>query len=82
MEKGDIYMNFNLFLGSENDAKIWNDSKLKMALDNGSLNLPQSEGSIDFHFIGDDIFGMTKSLMKPFTRHDGMSFLHKIFNYR
>ena len=73
---------FIYFSGSENDAKIWNDSKLKMALDNGSLHLHPSEGTIDFHFIGDDIFGMTKSFMKPFTRHDGMSFLHKIFNYR
>ena len=53
-----------------------------MAMDNGSLQLPRGDEDIDFHFLGDDIFGLEKRLMKPFTRHDGMTFLQKIFNYR
>ena len=80
--KAFIYIPHYVFSGSANDARIWNDSKLKQALDNGSLQLPPGDGNVNFHFLGDDIFGLNKCLMKPFTRHDGMSFLQKIFNYR
>ena len=45
--------------GSANDAQIWNDSTLKRALDDGSLVFPKSDGQINYHLIGDDIFPLT-----------------------
>jgi hypothetical protein len=67
--------------GSVSDARIWQDSILKKALDNGDLNLPDPSGGINYHFIGDDIFPLTLHLMKPFTRGDQMEVAEKIFNY-
>ena len=69
--------------GSFSDARIWQDSKLKQALDSGALNLPDPVGNINYHFIGDDIFPLTVSLMKPFSRGAAeMAPAEKIFNYR
>jgi hypothetical protein len=68
--------------GSNNDAKVWQDSNIKKALDTGALNLPKSNGKINHHFIGDDIFPLTPTLMKPYTRGDQMAIKEKIFNYR
>ena len=68
--------------GSANDAKIWQDSTLKSALDDGLLNLPKPSGEIDYHFIGDDIFPLTTNLMKPFARSGQLTAKEKIFNYR
>jgi hypothetical protein len=69
--------------GCVNDAQVWDTSKLKMALDDGSLNLPpDSPEGISFHFLGDDIFPLSRTLMKPFARHDNIDIPEKIFNYR
>lgn len=68
--------------GSTNDAKVWQESSIKKALDSGALNLPQANGSIKYHFIGDDIFPLSLTLMKPFSRGDQMELKEKIFNYR
>jgi hypothetical protein len=51
-------------------------------LDSGALNLPPPKDGIHYHFIGDDIFPLTTSLMKPFCRKDHMGVKEKIFNYR
>jgi hypothetical protein len=68
--------------GSNNDAKVWQDSNIKKALNTGALNLPKSNGKINHHFIGDDIFRLTLTLMKPYTRGDQLAIKKKIFNYR
>jgi hypothetical protein len=67
--------------GSNNDAKVWQECSLKAALDEGKLNLPDSDG-VQYHFIGDDIFPLTTTLIKPYTRSDKMEVAEKIFNYR
>ena len=67
--------------GSANDAQIWNDSTLKRALDDGSLVFPKSDGQINYHLIGDDIFPLTTTLMKPYAGHQ-LKTLEKNFNYR
>jgi DDE superfamily endonuclease len=68
--------------GSTNDAKVWQNSEIKKALDSQELNLPQTTGKVQYHFIGDDIFPLGPTLMKPYTRNDQMATKEKIFNYR
>ena len=68
--------------GSVNDARIYQESNLKQALDSGALHLPQSTDSISYHFLGDDIFPLTLNLMKPYSRGDNISAVEKVFNYR
>jgi hypothetical protein len=69
--------------GCVNDAQIWDSSKLKQALDSGSLNLPQdSPDGVSYHFIADDIFPLGKRMMKPYARTDDIDIPEKIFNYR
>ena len=68
--------------GSSNDAKIWHDSSLKKALDDGSLQIPKPAGKVSFHFVGDDIFPLTPLLMKPYARANQLTIEQKVFNYR
>jgi hypothetical protein len=68
--------------GSNNDATVWHTSTLKKALTSGKLNLPKSQGNVGYHFLGDDIFPLTTTLMKPYTRKENMAVAEKIFNYR
>ena len=41
--------------GSANDARIWQESRLKKALDSGALNLPPSRSGVNYHFIGESL---------------------------
>ena len=68
--------------GSNNDAAVWQGSSLKKALTSGKLNLPTSQGNVCFHFLGDDIFPLTTTLMKPYTRKENMAVAEKVYNYR
>ena len=38
--------------GSANDAHIWQNSRLKKALDSGALNLPPPSSGVSFQFLG------------------------------
>ncbi len=64
--------------GSVSDASVWQESQLKQALETGSLNLPPPKLDIAYHFLGDDIFPLTTTLMKPFARGQ----CHKTFFVR
>ena len=68
--------------GSANDAQIWQESSLKQALDDGSLVFPKSDGQIAYHLVGDDIFPLTPTLMKPYAGGRQLTTSEKIFNYR
>ena len=70
------------FLGSQNDATIWEQSDLKRALDSWYLNLPEGTENVQFHILGDDIFPLSTRLMKPFGRNKQLTAAQKIFNYR
>ena len=41
--------------GSANDARIWQESRLKKALDSGALNLPPPRSGVNYHFIGESL---------------------------
>ena len=68
--------------GSANDAFIWNNSTFKERLDAGDLGLPQDENEkVKFHLLGDDIFALSETLMKPYPRSN-LEPKQLIFNYR
>ena len=60
--------------GSSSDAQIFNRSKLKRRIENGTLGLPPSEplgpGGPDLHYflLGDDAFALMPWLVKPYSR--------------
>ena len=78
-----LYVNIGV-PGSRNDASIWNSCDFKNALEKGDISFPKvPRGNIPFHLLGDDAFGMTKNLMKPFPRScSSLSKAEKVFNYR
>ena len=58
--------------GQAGDAGVFNDSILKQALINGSLNLPKavssmsnSQTKVSYQMVGDDAFPINKHLQKP-----------------
>ena len=66
--------------GSKNDESIWNEYDFKRLLDSFPT-VP--EGTIPYHLLRDDAFGMTKNLMKPYPRSAiHLSDYEKVFNYR
>ena len=67
--------------GSANDAAIWNCSTFKSHLDAGQLGIPQTPGKVNFYLVGDDIFGLSKTVMKPFPRSN-LNAKELVFNYR
>ena len=70
--------------GSQNDAGIWSISDFKQALDNGTITFPEApQGTIPFHLLRDDAFGMKENLLKPYPRNSqSLTNKEKIFNYR
>ena len=73
--------------GSSCDAQIFNGSKLKRRIENGTLGLPPSEplgpGGPDLHYfmLGDDAFALMPWLFKPHSRRQ-LTREERIANYR
>ncbi len=68
--------------GSANDAAIWRETAFKKRLDEQQLGLPgDAAPGISYHLVGDDIFGLSQTMMKPFPRRD-LKRKQLIFNYR
>ena len=73
--------------GRSSDAGIYGNSTLKHSLSTNRLNLPDSgtlkdtSTSCKFHFIGDDAFGLSERMMKPYP-HRQLEKEKQIFNYR
>ncbi|KAK4884851.1 hypothetical protein RN001_001122 [Aquatica leii] len=63
--------------GSQSDGAIFNNSKLKTALEGNMLNLPS-----DFIIVGDDAFPLKCYLMTQYSRRPNMDYKEKIYNYR
>lgn len=74
--------------GSCNDAGIFEASDLKIALDNGLINLPAPKElpncniKLPFAFVGDEAFPLKTYVMRPYPRRNILEPKHKIFNYR
>ena len=73
--------------GSSSDAQIFNHSKLKRRIENGTLGLPPPEplgpGRPDLHYflLGDNAFVLMPWLVKPYSRHP-LTREERIANYR
>ncbi|XP_034093370.1 uncharacterized protein LOC117560564 [Gymnodraco acuticeps] len=75
--------------GSSNDASIYNGSELKEGLEspNNIFNLPEEKSlpgddvPVPYYIVGDNAFGINKSLMNPFLIRN-MEHHDRIFNYR
>lgn len=70
--------------GSQNDASIWNACDFKEMLDSGRISFPPvPSGTIPYHLLIDDAFGMSENLLKPYPRSSSsLSNSEKVFNYR
>ena len=74
--------------GLSSDAQIFNHSKLKRRIENGTLGLPSPEtlgpgGGADLHYflLGDDAFALMSWLVKPYSRCQ-LPREERIANYR
>ena len=73
--------------GSAGDAGVFNGSRLRPAIEEGSLNWPDPEPirgddrDIPYFLVGDDAFGLREWMMKPYSLR-GLSHKQRVFNYR
>ena len=70
--------------GASNDSGIYQRSALYKLLQNGDLNMPDTEQGgleISYHYVGDDCFSHSPTLFKPFP-HDTNDKIKQMFNYR
>ena len=71
--------------GASNDSGIFNRSKMHKLMEQGRLNLPQPPRAdpieCGFHLLGDDAFGQTATLFKPYN-NDSVEEFKRTYNYR
>ena len=73
--------------GRTNDSGVWNKSALQRGIENGSIQLPQSESLTENHpnlpyvFLGDDAFALKTFMMKPYPQSN-LTVDKRIYNYR
>ena len=73
--------------GSASDAGVFNNSRLRPALEQNTLGfpppepLPGDDRDLPYFFVGDDAFPLRTWLMKPYSRR-GMIHAERVFNYR
>lgn len=74
--------------GKASDNIIYKDSYLYHALSTGAMKIPPAsnlkgqEIPTPFYFIGDDIFGLDKNLMKAYNRNSNLTITQEVYNYR
>ena len=74
-------------MGHQSDAQIFNDCEFKECLEESALNLPQpdplphDDQNMPYYLLGDDAFGLTPHLMKPYPQR-GLTRAQRIFNNR
>lgn len=73
--------------GAASDAQVWNESDLKLGVEDGDIELPHpaplphDDQDIPYFFIGDDAFALRNFMQKPFSQR-GLEHDERIFNYR
>ncbi|OXU16556.1 hypothetical protein TSAR_013846, partial [Trichomalopsis sarcophagae] len=73
---------------SLNDASVFSDTDFASQLANDELDiplsrpLPNTDIEMPFMFIADEIFALSKHLMKSFNKSGELTVEEKVFNYR
>ena len=73
--------------GSASDAGVFNGSRIKVALEEDTLGLPEpdplpgDDRDTPYFLVGDDAFALRKYMMKPFSSR-GLADKERLFNYR
>ena len=74
--------------GAASDAQIYNACELKECMMDNSIGFPPPEflphdnqDAVPYFIVGDDAFGLSSFLMKPFARR-GLELDERVFNYR
>ena len=73
--------------GSGSDAGVFNESPFKVAMEDGTLNMPKadppphSDQPIEYFLIGNDAFALKTWLMKPLPLNN-MTHQQSVYNYR
>lgn len=82
-----VYVNVGAS-GRAGDAGVYNESTLKKAVMENTINLPPpaciqglSSSRINYHIVGDDAFPLSLTMMKPYP-HRNLEKEKRIFNYR
>ena len=79
---GDVKMN-----GKNSDGGNWSQSPVKLALESGSLNLPDPtplfghSNSVPYVCTGNDAFPLSLFIMKPYPQKS-LTTEKRVFNYR
>lgn len=74
--------------GRISDGGVFSHTQFKEALDNGTLDLPHPtalpgrDKPVPYTFVGDDAFGLSVNLMKPYQGQHEKGSAKRIFNYR
>lgn len=75
--------------GSNSDAQIWNDCELKDMMEEKTLQVPEDQPlpgtdvPLPYFIVGDDAFGLSTFLMKPYGRtRRNLTMNERIYNYR
>ncbi|XP_065356336.1 uncharacterized protein LOC135950730 [Calliphora vicina] len=74
--------------GRASDVVVLKNSSLQQAMNQGKLNFPDDEAlpgqvaKTSYFFIGDDIFGLDRNMMKAYNRNRKLTTPEEIFNYR
>lgn len=83
-----FFTNFVSVSGSLPDSSIFRNSKLGIALEKKSLNLPLpkelpgTNDKIPYFFVGDEAFPLRPDLMRPYSKKGIKSNTERIYNYR
>ncbi|XP_031776792.1 uncharacterized protein LOC116415765 [Nasonia vitripennis] len=86
-KKSFVWYNIGDF-SSLNDASVFSDTDFASQLANDELDIPPSRPlpntdiEMPFMFIADEIFALSKHLMKSFSKSGELAVEEKVFNYR
>ena len=73
--------------GRASDSTVWEQTALKLAIDSCAIKipaereLPHSNKSLPYVFVGDDAFALSKNMMKPYP-FSNQTYEQRIFSYR
>lgn len=74
--------------GRRNDSGVFNESAMGRKFETNTFNVPAPEAIIPhgpelpYVLVGDEAFGLSTYLMRPYPRSGNLNIKKKVFNYR